>query len=207
MCDPMTTTDPSSSPEVGDVDGADGSDGAMAATQRRPRSRRPPTCRTQPMLCADGGYDGSPGVCEADAGICVQCLTDGDCSQDPTKPICEGHLCRPCKADSECKTDPAVCMYQDGHCATDRRGDLRRIQLHGCPGATAARTNPYCAPNDASLMSAAKERHRHSWSSRRSNDTQHRGFFARDHRQEQREHSRDGADRDPGPVDTVLFGT
>ncbi len=103
------------------------------------------------MLCADGGYDGSPGVCEADAGICVQCLTDGDCSQDPTKPICEGHLCRPCKADAECKTGPGVCMFhQDGHCATD----LETIYVKnaaGCtmtPGAGGALAMPYCLSQD-----------------------------------------------------------
>src|SRR5262245_61756837 len=27
-----------------------------------------------PSGCADGGYDGGPGVCAVEAGICVECL-------------------------------------------------------------------------------------------------------------------------------------
>jgi len=107
----------------------------------------PPTCRTQPMLCADGGFDGSPGVCEVDAGICVQCLTDGDCAQNSKTPICEAHLCRACKADAECP-DPTICMA-DGHCATVGEVMFVEFNSNGCPSADGSSANPYCAPNDA----------------------------------------------------------
>jgi hypothetical protein len=140
------------SPEVGDVlDSADGRDSADGPDGSDVHEVAPPTCRTQPMLCADGGYDGSPGVCEADAGICVQCLTDGDCSQDPTKPICEGHVCRPCKADAECNTGPGVCMFhQDGHCATDDE-TIYVKNAAGCataPSAGGTLAVPYCLSQD-----------------------------------------------------------
>jgi hypothetical protein len=140
MCEPMTTDGSVERAEAGvdAIDGRDASDVGEAP---------PATCRTKPMLCADGGYDGSPGVCEVEAGICVQCLTDGDCSQDSTKPICDTHLCRACKADSEC-TDPTICMT-DGHCATTDEVIFVEFNSNGCPSANGSSTNPYCAPNDA----------------------------------------------------------
>ena len=49
------------SPEVGDVlDSADGLDGADGSDGSDVHEVAPPTCRTQPLLCADGGYDGTP---------------------------------------------------------------------------------------------------------------------------------------------------
>jgi hypothetical protein len=99
------------------------------------------------MLCADGGYDGSPGVCEADAGICVQCLMDSHCAGSPKTPICDARLCRACKTDAECP-DPTICMA-DGHCATVDEVMFVEFNSNGCPGATGRSTNPYCLPNDA----------------------------------------------------------
>jgi hypothetical protein len=128
-------------PQVGDaVDGADGRDGSDV------HEVAPPTCRAQPMQCADGGYDGSTGVCEPDAGVCVQCLSDNDCSQASKTPICEAHVCRPCQVDTECP-DPAICMA-DGHCAI---GEVMFVEFNsnGCPGATGSSASPFCLPNDA----------------------------------------------------------
>jgi hypothetical protein len=145
MCDPMTTDGSVERAEAG-VDGLDGIDGRDASDVGE---APPATCRTRSMLCADGGYDGSPGVCEVEAGICVQCLTDDDCSQDSTKPVCEEHVCRPCKADAECKGGPGVCMFhQDGHCATD----YETIYVKNAAGCTAGGggtvATPYCLSQD-----------------------------------------------------------
>jgi hypothetical protein len=147
-CEPMMTTDASVDHVEAGVDGSDAMDARDASDVAE---APPPTCRTQPMLCADGGYDGSPGVCEAEAGVCVQCLTDGDCSTDSTKPICEAHLCRPCKADAECKIGPGVCMFhQDGHCATDDE-TIYVKNAAGCataPSAGGTLAVPYCLSQD-----------------------------------------------------------
>src|SRR4029079_5192870 len=99
-----------------DTDGGDARDGGDA---KDAEVAPPPRC-PQTINCADGGYDGSAGVCAIDAGVCVECLEDGDCASKPKTPICEDQLCRACKADSECKAGPGTCMFhQDGHCATD----------------------------------------------------------------------------------------
>jgi hypothetical protein len=127
-------------PEAGDVADGNGRDGGDV------HDVAPPRC-PQTIACADGGYDGSPGVCEPDAGVCVECLQDKDCSQDPKTPICDAHLCRACKTDTECP-DPAICMT-DGHCATSGEVMFVEFNSNGCPGATGSSTNPYCAPNDA----------------------------------------------------------
>jgi hypothetical protein len=146
-CEAMMTTDGSVEHAEAGVDGPDAIDGRDASDVAE---APPPTCRTQPMLCADGGYDGSPGVCEVEAGVCVECLGDGDCSQDPTKPVCEGHLCRPCKTDAECKGGPGVCMsHQDGHCATDDE-TIYVKNAAGCTMTAGGGTLavPYCLSQD-----------------------------------------------------------
>jgi hypothetical protein len=63
-------------------DGKDGGDAKDAEVAP------PPRC-PQTINCADGGYDGSAGVCEPDAGMCVECLEDGDCTSKPKTPICD----------------------------------------------------------------------------------------------------------------------
>jgi hypothetical protein len=128
--------------------GAHGRDGAdVPDVHEAP----PPRCPTT-IACADGGYDGSAGVCEPDAGICVQCLDDSDCSADRTMPICEAHVCRACKMDAECKDGPSVCMFhQDGHCATDDETIYVR-NAAGCTmtaGAGGTLAVPYCLSQDA----------------------------------------------------------
>ncbi len=146
MCESMDAS--VDSPEGGDVlDSADGRDGADG---RDVHEVPPPRC-PETIACADGGYDGSAGVCEPDAGVCVQCLYDGDCSRDPTTPVCDGHVCRPCKADAECKNGPGVCMFhQDGRCATDDE-TIYVKNAGGCtmtPGAGGLASVPYCLSQD-----------------------------------------------------------
>jgi len=129
------------------VDGRDGSgDASDASDASDVRDVPPPRC-PQTIECADGGYDGSPGVCEADAGICVQCLQNSDCARDAKTPICDARLCRACKTDLECPA-PQICMT-DGHCATSGEVMFVEFNANGCPGANGSTTNPYCLPNDA----------------------------------------------------------
>lgn len=150
MCEsPDAGTD---SAEVGDardaadsadvVDGRDGNIDMSDVHEVAP----PPRC-PQTLECADGGYDGSPGVCEADAGICVQCLKDADCARNAKTPICDARLCRACRTDLEC-SGPQICMT-DGHCATTGEVMFVEFNANGCPGANGSTTNPYCLPNDA----------------------------------------------------------
>lgn len=128
--------------DAGDAgpDGADARDASDAA------DTAPVTCRTNEALCADGGYDGGPGVCEPDAAVCVECLDDTNCAGKPTSPICQNHVCRACKADAECP-DPKICMT-DGHCATSDEVVFVEFNSSGCPGANGTASNPYCTPND-----------------------------------------------------------
>lgn len=122
-------------------DGKDGGDAKDAEVAP------PPRC-PQTINCADGGYDGSAGVCEPDAGMCVECLEDNDCASKPKTPICEARTCRACKTDAECKSGPSICMT-DGHCATT--GEVIYVEFNpsGCPGADGSSTKPFCTPNDA----------------------------------------------------------
>src|SRR5215831_10989966 len=98
-------------PTDGGVD-ADAGDARDASDVGETRFR----CTT-PAQCADGGPDGAPAVCETEAGVCVECVLDGDCMGKPLTPICDTHSCRGCKTDAECRSDPGICML-DGHCAT-----------------------------------------------------------------------------------------
>jgi hypothetical protein len=144
-------------------DGGDASDASDAA------DTPPPTCTTNEALCTDGGYDGSPGVCEREAGVCVECLADGDCARKPTAPICEvaahvcvecladgdcarkptapicevaAHVCRACKTDAECP-DPKVCMM-DGHCVTSDEAVFVEAGSTACLPPDGGTTNTYC---------------------------------------------------------------
>jgi hypothetical protein len=149
MCEAMDAS--TDSPQTGDaLDATDVRDGADARDGSDVHEVAPPRC-PKDISCADGGYDGSAGVCEADAGVCVECLVDSDCAAKPTSPICEAHLCRPCKADSECKTGPGVCMaHQDGRCATDDE-TIYVKNAAGCSntaGAGGTLAAPYCLSQD-----------------------------------------------------------
>jgi parallel beta helix pectate lyase-like protein len=120
-------------PTDGGTDARDGGD----ASDALPRC----TLNTQ---CGDGG----PPVCDVDAGKCVECVMDGDCSGKAKTPICEASMCRACKTDSECVAAPSICL-SDGHCATSTEVIFVEYNSNNCPGATGSTTNPYCAPNDA----------------------------------------------------------
>jgi hypothetical protein len=129
--------------EVGDGgDVADAHDGGDA---RDASDARDAPLKCPEISCADGGYDGSPGVCELEAGVCVECLVDGDCTRKSTAPICEARACRACKADAECP-GPAICMT-DGHCAASTEVIYVEFNSNGCPGASGSATAPYCTPN------------------------------------------------------------
>lgn len=149
-CDPDTrmckTTDAGvDSPDVGDaLDATDGTDSRDGADGSDVHEVAPPRC-PDTISCADGGYDGSAGVCEEDAGICVQCLKDSHCA-GPKTPICEGRLCRACKADTECP-DPMICMA-DGHCATAGEVVYVEFNANGCPGANGTAGSAFCTPNE-----------------------------------------------------------
>jgi len=128
-----------------DTDGGDARDGGDA---KDAEVAPPPRC-PQTINCADGGYDGSAGVCAIDAGVCVECLEDGDCASKPKTPICEDQLCRACKADSECKAGPGICMFhQDGHCATDDE-TIYVKNATGCSmNGGGTKDMPYCNSQD-----------------------------------------------------------
>lgn len=134
------------------MDGADAMDGgdAMDGADAKDAEVAPPPPRCPTTLdCADGGYDGSAGVCVVEAGVCVECLVDGDCASKPKTPICENQRCRACKADSECKSGPGVCMFhQDGHCATD----AETIYVKNATGCSmnggGTKDSPYCNSQD-----------------------------------------------------------
>lgn len=154
MCNPDTrkcyTMDAGvDKPEVGDAldatDGTNSGDGADARDGSDVHEVAPPRC-PDTISCADGGYDGSAGVCEEDAGICVQCLKNSDCAGNSKTPICEARLCRACKADSECP-DPMICLA-DGHCATAGEVVYVEFNANGCPGANGTAGSAFCTPNE-----------------------------------------------------------
>jgi len=128
-----------------DTDGGDARDGGDA---KDAEVAPPPRC-PQTINCADGGYDGSAGVCAIDAGVCVECLEDGDCASNPKTPICEDQLCRACKAGSECKAGPGTCMFhRDGHCATDDE-TIYVKNATGCSmNGGGTKDMPYCNSQD-----------------------------------------------------------
>lgn len=144
-CNPDTHKCSSADASVDGADAGDARDGADSQIDASDASDTAPRCPAS-IACADGGYDGSPGVCEEDAGVCVQCLIDGDCARTPKMPICDAHACRACKTDTECP-EPTICMA-DGHCATTGEVVFVEFNANGCPGATGASTNPFCTPNE-----------------------------------------------------------
>jgi hypothetical protein len=61
----------------------------------------------------DGGVPAlDEGVCDTATGLCVQCVTDADCT-DPNNKVCDPstHLCLPCRVDADCvnNTDGPIC--------------------------------------------------------------------------------------------------
>ncbi len=141
-CNPKTLRCWDGDGSTGDADAqGDGKDGGDA---KDAEVAPPPRC-PQTINCADGGYDGSAGVCEPDAGMCVECLEDGDCTRDRNAPICEAHVCRACKTDSECKVEPNVCMA-DGRCAI---GEVMVVDYSAtCPGVGSS-ASPFCLLSSA----------------------------------------------------------
>jgi len=115
-------------------DGGDGGDGGDADVPFR--------CKGNDQ-CGDGGAK----VCEPDAGMCVECLRNDDCTGKTMTPICEALMCRACKADSECP-DPQICMT-DGRCATSTEVIFVEYKSAGCPGENGSSASPYCTPNMA----------------------------------------------------------
>ena len=111
--------------------------------------------------CADGGFDGAFGVCEPEAGVCVQCLSYDDCSINKKKPICDTQACRACRSDSECP-DPAICMT-DGHCATGGEVIFVDYSSTTCPGSGTS-ANPVLHDPTSGRLDADEraERRRHS---------------------------------------------
>ena len=126
--------------------GPDGADASDARDASDAGDTPPVTCRTNEALCTDGGYDGGPGVCARDAGVCVECLDDTHCMRKPTTPICEAMMCRACKTDVECP-DPNICMT-DGHCATPDEVVFVEAGASGCGNADGSATNTYCTLSD-----------------------------------------------------------
>ena len=66
---------------------------------------------------ADSGAGG--GVCEPTSGRCVACAKSGDCTADPSKPVCVGNLCVACSsAANECrvKNPSAPVCANNGKC-------------------------------------------------------------------------------------------
>jgi hypothetical protein len=129
--------------DAGDAgDARDASD----ATDASDASDVAPKCMASTQ-CADGGADSGGPVCEVEAGLCVGCVVDSDCTPKKTAPICEAHVCRACKTDAECP-DPNICMT-DGHCAAGDDVVFVEFKATGCPGADGSSANPYCLPGDA----------------------------------------------------------
>jgi len=136
-------------------DAADARDGGDAADADAGRDASdagdgPFKCNANTQCVVDGGgFDGSTAtVCEVEAGACVDCVADSDCSaKQPRTPICQAHACRACKTDAECP-DPNICMT-DGHCATTDEVLFVEFSSAGCPSEDGSSAHPYCAPNSA----------------------------------------------------------
>jgi hypothetical protein len=112
---------------------------------------------TLPSQCADGGPDGAAAVCEVEAGLCVECVTDADCKAT-ARPICDLalHTCGACTTDAQCAakdpTGPGVCMsHQDGRCAADAE-TIYVKNATGCVTTAAVNAGtkavPYCYPQN-----------------------------------------------------------
>jgi hypothetical protein len=100
----------------------------------------PFNCHTANDTCpADAG------VCSADGGTCVECLTNEHCSaRNPNTPICAAQMCRACATDDECP-DPNICL-PDGHCATP--GEVIFVDQTGCSADGGTTSTPYCTLTD-----------------------------------------------------------
>jgi hypothetical protein len=65
-----------------------------------------------------GNPDGAAPICAVEAGSCVGCVNDGDCT-NPAKPICgTDHTCRPCSAgqNNECSSHTGTTVCSGGAC-------------------------------------------------------------------------------------------
>jgi hypothetical protein len=116
------------------TDVSDGGDtGTDAADAPKPFS-----CTTT-ADCMDAGMSG---VCEPDAGMCVECTPSMNTCTG-TKPICAGTTCVPCTNDTDCTTAPNICM-PDGHCATDDEVVYVEFKSAGCPAQDGSAATPFC---------------------------------------------------------------
>jgi hypothetical protein len=82
--------------------------------------------------------DGAAPVCELDGASCVGCLVDGDCTEDPTKPICgSGHTCGPCVMGTTNQ-----CAGHTGKTVCARSGSC--VECVTSSDCTADKTKPIC---------------------------------------------------------------
>lgn len=66
--------------------------------------------------CQRGDCEGDLPMCEEEAGVCVECLADGDCA-GPDAAVCINHECSRCQENADCG-DPAAprCEVESGRC-------------------------------------------------------------------------------------------
>ena len=93
--------------------------------------------------CSQARGCGDAGVCELDAGVCVECFGDGDC-HDPLRPRCEAARCVVCLPASDNCVKGLYCVVTDsGHaclpgcksdadCAGDPAGASCNMRKHAC---------------------------------------------------------------------------
>jgi len=133
--------------DAGDASDARDAGDAVDASDARDAVEVPFRCKG-PSDCAEAGVDGSTPNCELEAGRCVECNVDPDCSAKATAPICDTstNVCRACQTDAECP-DPKICLA-NGHCAKSTEVVFVEANASGCLGADGTTTMPFCVVAD-----------------------------------------------------------
>ena len=72
-------------------------------------------------------------------GQCIECLTDGDCSDTPNNPICNNGMCMSCKSHNECQNIDPTKPY----CGVKDLG--RRLRCVECLQDSHCKSGEYCA--------------------------------------------------------------
>lgn len=142
--DSDATAEDSATPDGTEPDGAADDDASNADAANDDASTIPDTPCASDKDCA-----ALDAVCDVDAGQCVACNVDADCTDDAT-PVCKGHVCVPppttCETSKQCFDAGKVCDTAAGFCV-DCLSDVDCEATSYCAVAATSSLENACLPD------------------------------------------------------------
>jgi hypothetical protein len=106
------------------------------------------TCAFRLCACGDGPpCSGATPVCDDALGVCIECLADADCANDPDGGQCVERVCRPCDPNGHegCAGGELCCAGAGGGLRCEATGAGAGDQCESCDLACGARETSACA--------------------------------------------------------------